>query len=75
MKSTQPQFADWPTLREELVRTRRTACITQSQLAARTGYSLAALSYWESGRGKPKLQGLIDWANALELDIVFVRRP
>lgn len=75
MKSTQPQFADWPTLRGELIKTRHLARMTQSQLAARTGYSLAALGYWESGRRKPKLQGLIDWANALGLDIVFVRRP
>lgn len=75
MKSTQPQFADWPTLRGELIRMRRLNQMTQFELASRMGYSLATLSYWESGRYNPKLQGLIDWANTLGLDIVFVRRP
>lgn len=75
MKSTQAQFADWTTLRKELLAARKAANITQTQLANRMGYCSTTLAHWESGRRRtPGAQGLIDWANALGLDIVFVRR-
>ena len=48
---------------------RRQQKITQEELAARSGYSVTSLSFWERGLRQPGLQSLTDWAATLGLEL------
>jgi transcriptional regulator with XRE-family HTH domain len=48
--------------------------ILQKQLAWDTGYSTQALGDWETGKRVPRWQSLMDWANALNCELVVQER-
>ena len=48
---------------------RRQQGLTQEELAARSGYGVTSLSFWERGLRQPGLQSLTDWAATLGLEL------
>lgn len=54
-----------------LVKARLAQGLTLAELSKRTGYHICSLVHWENEHQSPKMQSVIDWAQALNLKIVL----
>lgn len=72
-KFAQPPRALHPIV-AELRAARVRAGVSQSALAEKMGYALSVFSKWERGTYAPNLRRLMDWAEALGLEIRIIER-
>jgi transcriptional regulator with XRE-family HTH domain len=60
-----------PPIIQQLRSARLALSITHEQLAAKLGYALSTISYWENFRRSPQLVNLINWADVLGYEITI----
>jgi transcriptional regulator with XRE-family HTH domain len=57
------------------LRARRKALgLSQSNVAAKTGYSAKTIKNWENGHGVPTMRSLIDWCEALGMSLTIAAK-